>query len=803
MKSRRWLRIIYRILIIMLVAVGALYWAVSRYVSRHQDEIIRTVSANLNEQISGDLKIGSVTISLFQDFPDVSIVLHHVSLQDSLFKLHRRPVLQINEARVEVSPVSLLSGSPDIQKICFINGDVDMFTDSTGYSNISGLFLKKNNNRPLKKIPKIGFSDIRLSYSDTKKKKLFEIVFDDLDAKFTRRKKELRIAIQTVSTVKECNFNTDKGSFLKNKALDGRFQVVYSFDSKRLDIPKNTLKIDKTPMQWKGNFSFATSPVLFNIQLNGEHVMFYDVAAMLSPAISSKLSFIKVHKPVDLSGIINGRMQYRDTPEVYVSWRVRNNDIMTPVGKIDKTGFEGYFSNYHVRNNNHSDKNSIIVLKNVKANWLLIPFRSDSIKIYDLQHPYIECNVNAAFSSRLLNPIIGGESFLLGDGRVMMDINYKGRLKRIDSIQPSFNGYLSLEDASLKYLPRNLFFKKCNALLQFRGADIIMKNVMAQTSKSTITMDGVATDFFTRFSRSPDSIQINWNVKSGYIDFSDFNSFLQPRKRKNGIVKNSSKLARNLDKVLDASKVNLCVRVDTLNYRQFTAKNIMADIVLRSKETDIQQIILTQSGGTIQVTGNLKQQDSVTNKFGITADVQGVDVGQLFYSFENFGQDALSSENLRGMFSAHASAAGLLQSKGRIVPNSITGTVDFELVNGALVHFKPFERVGKTIFKKRNLSNVVLKKVSNTFTIDKNKVIIPPMLIESSALNIKIAGVFGFDRGTDISLEIPLKDPRKYDVRMNDSGKLVNKRGLILYLKAIDDGTGNVKITWDRSKQHR
>jgi hypothetical protein len=804
MKYPRWQKVLLRIAIAIVVMVAILYAGVSWYASSHEKRIIATISDKLKDQISGNLQIDGISISLLRDFPQVSIVLNEVSLHDSLFEQHKRPVLQLDEVRVEVSPFSLLSGKLNIRKFHFLDGVVDIFTDSSGYSNIPALFLKESSGpQQAEAIPKIEISNVKLSYKDDTKRKLFRVDIKELSAKFIERTEERRIVLQTEAKVEECNFNIAKGSFLKDKILSGRMQMVYSLKNKKLSVLKNTIKIDDVPMQWRGYFMLADDPVKFKLELNGQHVMLHEVVSMLTPAIASKFSFLKVHRPVDLGAVIEGKMKYRDTPDVFVNWVVRNNDMMTPVGKIDKTEFEGYYSNSFIKGRGHTDHNAIIVVKKIKATWLLIPFRSDSIRIVDLKQPNIECNVNAAFAARLLNPIIGGESFLLGEGKVMLDVNYKGKVKSLNNIVPSFNGYLSLENVSLKYLPRNLMFKNCNALLQFRGADIIMKNVLAQTNKSTIMMDGVAKDFFSQFTQSPDSIDIQWNVKSDYIDFNDFSSFLQPRKRKNSPIKNSSKLARNLDKVLDVSTVDLSIRVNKLDYRKFMAKDISAHITLGSNETDLKQVILSQSGGKFVVSGNLKQLDTATNSFGIKAQVDDVDVQQLFYSFENFGLKGLSSDNIRGKFSANVTAGGLLQGKGKIAPHSMTGTVDFELTNGALVHFKPFEKVGKIVFKKRNLANVTFKDISNTLTIDKGRLIIAPMLIESSALNIKVSGIYGFDNGTDISLEIPMRNPNKDDVKIDESGQLINTRGLILYLKAIDDSTGNVKITWDKSKQHR
>ncbi|MEN0082259.1 MAG: AsmA family protein, partial [Flavobacterium lindanitolerans] len=75
------------------------------------------------------------------------------------------------------------------------------------------------------------------------------------------------------------------------------------------------------------------------------------------------------------------------------------------------------------------------------------------------------------------------------------------------------------------------------------------------------------------------------------------------------------------------------------------------------------------------------------------------------------------------------------------------------------------------------------------------KVTIHPMQINSSVLNMDIAGIYSFGKGTNIALDVPLRNP-KNDKDITDKEKLEERRnrGIVLHLLASDGDDGKIKI---------
>ncbi|WP_379089050.1 hypothetical protein [Pedobacter sp. UC225_65] len=153
---------------------------------------------------------------------------------------------------------------------------------------------------------------------------------------------------------------------------------------------------------------------------------------------------------------------------------------------------------------------------------------------------------------------------------------------------------------------------------------------------------------------------------------------------------------------------------------------------------------------------------------------------------------------MKGYLSAKVNASGSITEKGDIVKRSMYGQVIFNLSNAALVGFEPIEKVGKFAFPNRDLSNIAIEKLDGTLTLNGDKINISPMQVNSSVLNFNVKGVYGLSNGTNIAMDIPLRNPKK-DEKITDKEEkqLARMKGIVLHLKAIEED-GKLKIRWNK-----
>lgn len=139
-----------------------------------------------------------------------------------------------------------------------------------------------------------------------------------------------------------------------------------------------------------------------------------------------------------------------------------------------------------------------------------------------------------------------------------------------------------------------------------------------------------------------------------------------------------------------------------------------------------------------------------------------------------------------------------MTQKGNMIKRSMFGNVVFNLKNAALVNFEPLKKVGKFAFPNRDLANITMDKLDGTLALRGDKILISPMQINTSAINLNMKGTYGLTTGTDIAMDIPLRNPKKNEgIIDKDELALARMKGIVLHLKAIDDGKGGMKVRWN------
>jgi hypothetical protein len=290
-------------------------------------------------------------------------------------------------------------------------------------------------------------------------------------------------------------------------------------------------------------------------------------------------------------------------------------------------------------------------------------------------------------------------------------------------------------------------------------------------------------------------------MNSPQLNLGEFISFLSQRKAvtRKPATKNAVKeVSDQLSAVLEAAKVQIQLNVNKAIYNRFVANNLNANISLLGDGVYFNKISLAHAGGNLNLTGTIKQFGAV-NKFTIKSVISKVNVKEFFYAFGNFGQTSITNQNLKGYLSAKVNASGSITDKGNIVKRAMYGQVIFNLSNAALVNFEPLEKVQKLAFANRDFSNITIDKLDGTLTLNGDKVLISPMQVNSSVLNFNMKGIYGLGNGTDIEMDIPLRNPKKDEVISNrEEKKLARMKGVVLHLKALDDGKGGMKVRWNK-----
>src|SRR5215217_5605228 len=796
----RWSKITLKIVGILFGLVLIIYIATAVYVSVNKKELLLSITKELNKNLNGSMTIESMEPTFLSGFPGVSIKLRNVLLKDQKWELHKHTLLTAKQLEVSLNTLGLLTGTIEIGKIGIDNASVYLYTDSNGYSNTS-IFKKKEKKQTTAKdggsdmeIGKFTLNNVNFVMDNQKGHKLFQFVVNNLRGKIDYSWSDWEADIQLKTFVKSLTFNTRRGSFIKDKLLEGPFKISYADDKKIITIAPNVLKIGEDPFIIGAAFDLSKANTEFKINIETKDILWKSASALLAPNITEKLNMVNLDKPIHVYCTLAGNMGPGGDPAINVKAIVKGNVLTTPGGVVNNCSFSGIFTNSFVNGKGFTDANSAIKLYGFKGNYEEMPFSIDTASINDLDNPIATGVFRSKFDISKLNNVIGDNMLKFGKGTADVKLAYKADIVNFVLTKPFVKGIIDIKNADVTYVPRKVSFRNTAISLNFTDHDLFIKNIRLQSGKSIVYMDGSIQNFLNLYYNSPEKILLNWQIRSPEVHLGEFIGFLGTRKPKAKKRTPKSNFSDNLNAAFEMSQVNMNLKVDKVYYNKFLATEANADLLLSESGIAIKNVTVKHAGGSLKLNGGITQKRGV-NKFILNTTLANVDVKHLFYAFDNFGMKSLTSKNLKGYLFSKTNISGLINEQGKLLPKSLSGSVIFDLKKGALLSFEPVKNVGKFAFPFRDLDNIAFEQLNGKLDINGENIFINPMQINTSLLNMDVTGIYSLGIGTNISLDVPLRNPKK-DEDITDRKQLKERRmkGIVLHLLATDGEDGKIKI---------
>ncbi|PST81669.1 AsmA family protein [Pedobacter yulinensis] len=806
----RWLQLSLKIIggIVLLLLIISVCAGV--YISSNREKVLNSLVEKINAGINGKFSARRIDPSFFKGFPNASLSVRDVVLTDSLFNRHRHELLKAADIDVSLDLLSLLAGNFKISSVSINNASVYLYTDSTGYSNTS-IFKSKqqkatesDGGRPDGiQVRRIDLNKVRFVIDNQARFKKFDFDVAFMNGRVSYPSEGFKGRIRLRTLVRDFSFNTRRGSFMHNKTIDGHLSFHYDKEQELLVADPDRLNIGGDDFTVGASVQFGRKPAPFSVRIKADKILYANVARLLAPNISSKLLRFKIARPIDVQATIidDGKSAGKD-PLINVGINVRNNAVTIPSGSLEDCSFDGSFTNKDSANRPIGDANSSIRFRQLKANYYQAPIRVDTLLINNLERPVAMGRVRSEFDLDKLNGSFGDNTFRFKSGHADLELYGKADIENFRFTKPTVSGRVIIRDADMTYIPRNIHLVRSALALQFTENDLSVNEGRLQLGKSIVTMNLRIRNLLNFYYTAPEKTLIELTLNSPQLYLSELLPLLGQRKkavRKRKTGNSINQMSEQLETVLESARMKMQVHVDKAIYNRFVARDLDASIDLLRDGVYLRKIRVSHAGGSLNLTGNVKPFGA-TNRFSVRAQISNVNVREFFYGFDNFGQNTITNKNLRGYLSSVVDVNGALTDQGRLVSRSTSGRVKFNLRKGALLNFEPLQKVEKFAFKNRDFSNIQLEPLSGVLDIRGDKIHISPLMVNSSVLNFNIKGVYALGKGTNIAMDIPLRNPKKDEFLTDPKDKRAARmKGIVLHLKASDGEDGKIRVGWNRN----
>lgn len=785
------------ILLVLLLVARLMLEGLFQY---HKKNLLSTIQNEIYNNINGTAQVEDIRLTIFHDFPRFSLKIQNVVIRDSLWNRHHHELFK-GDLYASISYASLLNEKPIIHKITLANAHGFIFVDSTNYSNLS-IFdkLKEQQHKQFSTYPIIALENNDWIFEDSTQRKRIHLAIRQLEIVSKDSDSTWHFMTKEDMVFKDLSFKIERGSFVKNKRLRSRLYFTYLLSAKKLVIPNQKVTLDDEKIFLRAIFDFRQAPFNYFLKLSSDAISYQQATSMLTPYIQKSLVAVDMKAPVNVVALLQGKIKYKYRPTIRIDMQVKNNTLQTHGGDIKSCYFKATYFEKHFQDTNQHKLKAYIYVPKFTGQYESIPLAADSLLIKNFRQPELSGNLRTSFELDRLNESIGNNTLHINSGRITTDVFFKIGLSMVSSEPPIFKGSIAIKDFGFIYKPRNIIISQSKALLQFHDQDVFVKNTSLKlNNKSELSVEGSVKNFINLYYKDPEKIVFEWYLKSNMINLDDLQGLFAHRKKTIATRRINTKnlvnqVSQQLDEVLEKSNVKIQTSVAQLVYKKFLATDISATLLMGQNGIAIENAMIKSADGTLQWNANIDQRGAVNN-VELFADLSQVNISKFFYSFNDFEQTAISSKKIKGILNADLEAQLKITDDGEVIPGSVWGNAKFNLNNGELNNFEPFEKIGNIMFKSRKLDQVSFKPIQSKLEFLGDKIKINPLYIESSAFVMRLEGIYGMNNSTNIWIDIPLSNKLEDSSELNNQLRFEkNMKGIVLRMQAVDDSSGNVQI---------
>jgi hypothetical protein len=777
-----------------------------------RDEIKQRIVDGFSERVNGSISVKKIHFTVFHHFPDLSISLQDVVLQDTL---NEQPVLSSKKIYLDIGFYALFRNQINMTELFVEKSSVFLYRGKNGYSNTS-VFKPKADSAAgadsrdqgyAVQINGIAFRDLNFVYIDSLKNK--RIIFQLVDTyhRFFGSKDSLEMIMTGKAHCNELTFNDRAGGFLQDKSFTTNLQILYNKAKAQLLILPSTIHLDEDQIDVKGEF-LLDQRGLFSLDIDCHNLMLSRGQSYVNNQIRATLEKFSIDKAVDVHVRIYGKHNESREPKADVTFHTQDADFEFGKLRLQELTCTGQYLHRPDSLSKENDRSSVQV-ESFHAATEGIGF-DGTLTLTKLLDPVMDLSVKSRITADIFNKLVDTTEWVSRSGIFFSSAKYFGRLEEyLDATTSKYHGQLSgnfrARNGTFIYKPRNMILQDINASFHFNENQFTIDTLNLALNGSPLRVKGSMTNYIPFFIQPANKGYVKLDLISPRLDLSFIASEKREIKKSRKQEQVERKRITNILNILQRKlQFDIAVYAADFTFKKFNAQKIKGKVKLDGNILEIPNIEMNVAKGTM-ATRLLFTTDSQSRRFvSVKTDIIGADIREFFKMFNDFNQKTISAENLAGNIYAQASFSAQVLRNYDIDPASMKGNVSCTVRKGQLINFEPLQNVSNFLFKKRDFADVHFAQLESDFQINGTDIDIDGMEVQSSVLSFFLEGRYSFKDSTSLSLQLPLNNLKKRDKNFKpDNTRADPKRGLSVYLHIFrnKDINSEINIAYDPFKK--
>lgn len=743
-----------------------------------EDKIKALAIESINEKVNTEIKVASIELSIWKHFPNVSVVFNQVQIANAKNFPEPGNLLEAESLSLSFRFWNLFGSDYKVRKLFVEKGVLNILRNAD--DEVNYIIWKQDTPSSDAKFSlqfeHLQFDQMAFRYAD-------QTIHTDAKAQIKRLKLKGKFSEDIFDLQSEIqgqleSVKVDETHYLSKKSLTADLQLQINTQTETIFISPSEIEIAALLLKITGTWMYAGVGSQLTLKMEGKDMDIRSILSLLPSEMSQDLTKFDSDGDFYFNANIVGKLSKDENPEVKADFGIRKATIKQKEKKINirNLNLEGKYYNGKRR----SIESSVIDISQFSFETSTGQ-SSGRFRLENLSEPYIDLKADLNLMISEVYAFVENEKLLSPEGKCKGDIAIRGNFKDLNKLNKqgfkgvSASGNLEITQGSFMLKDSDIRYNDINGLIQFENNTIIVKQLIANVSGTTIELNGKLGNVFSFLAGNQQPLYIDAHLKAEELNLENFIG----KESKNGQETYDLEFPSHIH-------VNLKTSIDGFRFRAFTAKDIQGQASLQNGVFEAQKLRFKTMNGLVAASGHVKQMPNGSFLIDCKAQFDRVNIRDLFVAFDNFGQETITATHLQGVLTANLLFRASMKSDLNINQNDVYAITDVKIMNGELINFQPLNALSKFI-SLDELKHIRFSELKNQIEIKQRKIIIPAMDIKSSALNLSLSGTHGFDNDIDYHINLRLNELLSKKAKRNK--KENNEFG-----EELDDGSGGMRL---------
>jgi len=522
---------ILRIFAIVLVTLVAVFLGLIAIFSTHQKELVQSALEKVNHDLNGHVTIRDSDISIFGNFPNISIDLHDVRILESK-AADADTLLNVQDIFIGFDLFSLVSSQPSIKSIKLSRGNIHLVQHVDGTFNVLNALASIDSTQSdttasapvtldLKRIHLFQIDVLKINEASNL---TIEAFIDEAHSRFKTAPEHIVASLNSAFTL---NVITGADTtFIKHKHFQVNTELDFNEANQVLTIKPSELTLENASFRMEGTVD-VDNDALVDFKFDGEKSNFDLFLALAPPELTPVLQRYENAGKIYFKASVKGKTTNGQMPLVEADFGCEDAffNNTTSNKTLDSLFFKGHFTT--------GTSGTLSTMEFSLEDFTARPEAgtfSGKLLVRNFESPEIDMRLRSQFDLDFLAKFLNLTELRDLKGKVDLTMNFHDIIdlnnpeKSIERLNESYFTSLEIEGLSFSTPSFHLPLQRLDVSARMDGHAAIIHNFKLKIGNSDLELQGKISDLPALIHHTAIPVTTSLNIKSNMLDIKELTS---------------------------------------------------------------------------------------------------------------------------------------------------------------------------------------------------------------------------------------------------------------------------------------